>query len=78
MNPAINGSYAWTGAYYNSKAVYNNSTYNIWYTLSQNAWVISSVVGAAAINWVSEKTTIGGCPNGTYDAVAGTIVVGTC
>jgi hypothetical protein len=76
---AINGTYSWTGAYYNSKAVYNNGTYNLWYAAGvYTRWAISLVIGTAPANWMSSKTTTGGCPDGSYDTEPGTIAVGTC
>lgn len=76
---AINGTYTWTGAYFNSKAVYNNGTYNLWYAASPYyKWAISVVVGGGIGTWLSSKTTEDGCPNGSYTVESGLVVVGAC
>jgi hypothetical protein len=77
--PAINGNYAWTGAYYNAKAVYNNGTYNLWYTGSPYyQWAISLVVGGGIGTWMSSKVATDGCPDGAYAIETGVINIGAC
>jgi len=76
---ALNGTYSWTGDYYNSKPIYNNGTYNLWYASgAYDTWAISSSVGTSPVNWLSSKTTTEGCPDGTYDTEAGTLAIGEC
>ena len=76
---AINGTYTWTGAYYNNKAVYNNLTYNLWYAGSPYyQWAISPTVGGGTGTWVSSKVATAGCPDGAYAVETGVINMGGC
>ena len=73
----INGTYSWTGASYSSKPVYNNGTYNLWYS-PVFYWAISGDVGDPQIQWVTSKDDALGCPDGAYVVEAGTLYEGEC
>ena len=75
----VNGTYTWTGAYYNGKAVYSNGTYHLWYATSPyDKWIVSPSVGGGIGSWLSSKTATDGCPDGSYVVESGTIIVGSC
>jgi len=76
----INGSYIWTGGYYNSKPVYNNGTYNLWYSpvLTSYYWAVSGDVGDPQNQWVTSKDDALGCPDGAYVGEAGNMYEGEC
>jgi hypothetical protein len=51
----------------------------LWFsTVGADYWAISSTYPTAEINWEANKNVEGGCPNGTYENISGTISIGTC
>jgi hypothetical protein len=76
----VNGTYTWTGGFHNSKPIYNNGTYDLFY-----AWIEPSYYWAASVNytdpiisWVALKDTPFACPDGAYNSGDGDIYIGEC